>query len=104
MKRFIIALTALSMLTPVAAFAQPRHYDHHGRHVEKRVIIKKKVVHRNHWSRGRALPRQYRGHVVEYRRYHLRRPGHGQHWVRVGNEYLLIGIASGVIASIVAAQ
>ncbi|MGN6549786.1 MAG: RcnB family protein [Pararhizobium sp.] len=100
MKRFVIAVTALSMLAPAAAFAAPRHDDHkppHGMH---------KPMHRGdrHWSRGHALPSQYRGHSVDYHRYHLRRPGHGQRWVRVGNEYLLITIASGVIASVVAAQ
>lgn len=103
MKRFVIALTALSLLAPAAAMAAPRHHDHRDRHVEKRVIVKKKVV-RHHWNRGHRLPREYRGRAVDYHRHHLRRPNHGQHWVRVGNDYLLIGITTGIIASIVAAQ
>lgn len=115
MKRFVIALTALSLIAPATAFAQSRHhdrndrhierhYDHRGRHVEKRVVIKKRVVRHRHWARGHRLPHEYRGRVVDYHRYHLRRPGRGQHWVRVDNDYLLVGIASGIIASVVAAQ
>ena len=32
------------------------------------------------------------------------RPGHGQEWIRVGNDYLLVGIASGIIFGAIAAQ
>jgi Ni/Co efflux regulator RcnB len=42
--------------------------------------------------------------VKDYGRYHLRRPPHGQHWVRVDNQYLLVGITSGIIAALVNAQ
>lgn len=103
MKRFVIAVTALSMLAPAAALAAPRHDDHRPHAVQKHVTVKKKVVTRR-WSRGHRLPSEYRSHAVDYRRYHLRRPGHGERWVRVGNEYLLITITSGVIASVVAAH
>ena len=70
----------------------PQHgprYDNHGpRH--------------SNWSRGKRLPRDYRGNVVrDYGRYRLPPPRRGQHWVRVNNEYLLIGITSGIIASMV---
>ncbi|KQT52296.1 MULTISPECIES: RcnB family protein [unclassified Aureimonas] len=42
--------------------------------------------------------------VREYKRYGLRAPGRGQRWVRYGNDYLLITITSGVIASIIAGR
>ncbi len=56
----------------------------------------------SNWSKGKRLPRDYRGNVVrDYSRYRLPPPRRDQHWVRVNNEYLLIGITSGIIASLV---
>jgi len=34
----------------------------------------------------------------------LRKPGSDQRWIRVDNQYLLIGITSGLIAGIVTAR
>lgn len=42
--------------------------------------------------------------VIEYRDYRLRRPPRGYHWVRSGNDALLVAIATGVIASIAVNQ
>lgn len=57
---------------------------------------------RSHWAKGKQLPRNYRGNVVrDYGRYRLPPPRRDQHWVRVDNQYLLIGITSGIIASMV---
>jgi len=54
------------------------------------------------WSKGKRLPRDYRGNVVrDYGRYRLPPPRRDQHWVKVDNQYLLIGITSGIIASLV---
>ena len=60
---------------------------------------------RNHprWSRGDRF-RDYgrRGWVVnDYRSYRLNRPPRGYHWVQADDDYLLVAIASGVIAQIV---
>ena len=56
----------------------------------------------SNWSKGKRLPRDYRGNVVrDYGRYRLPPPRRDQHWVKVNNEYLLIGITSGIIASLV---
>lgn len=110
MKRFIIAFTTLALLGTGSALAAPRHHDRQGpavRHVEKHVVVKKKVVKRTKWSRGHTLPRAYRSRFIaerDYGRYHLRRPPHGQRWVRVDNDFILISAATGVIASIIAAQ
>ncbi len=43
-------------------------------------------------------------HVRDYHRHGLRRPGRGQAWVRVDNNYLLLSMATGLIASITAAR
>ncbi|RCS24851.1 transmembrane signal peptide protein [Phyllobacterium salinisoli] len=113
MKSLVIAVTALSFLAPTAALAQyqPKHgYEHrveksYGKRHDDRRDMRRQNDRRERWSRGRALPRSYRGHVVrDYSRYQLRRPARGQQWVRVDNDYLLISIASGVIASIVAGR
>jgi Ni/Co efflux regulator RcnB len=42
--------------------------------------------------------------VVDYNRYHLRRPPGGYEWVRDGNQFVLIAISSGIIASVLAAN
>ncbi|MFG1395421.1 RcnB family protein [Roseixanthobacter pseudopolyaromaticivorans] len=45
-----------------------------------------------------------RGQVVsDYRRHGLRQPPRGYHWVRDGNSYILAGITSGIISSILSA-
>ena len=42
--------------------------------------------------------------VSDYKRYGLRAPGRNQRWVKVDNDYILVGIASGVITSIIAGR
>ncbi|WP_415832521.1 RcnB family protein [Kerstersia similis] len=42
------------------------------------------------------------GYYVVYPRYHgLPPPSHGQRWVRVGADYLLVAIATGLIIDMV---
>lgn len=58
------------------------------------------------WARGQHLPRDYyrdRSHFVDYRANHLRRPPSGYRWVRTDdNNYAMVAITSGLIASIIA--
>ena len=103
MKRILLSAVALSILA-APVYAQARHDGRNDHRAEERVIIKKREVikKRRHWSRGARLDRNERRSVVsDYRRYHLSKPPRGQQWVKVDNDYLLIGIATGVIASIV---
>lgn len=54
--------------------------------------------------RGGKLPAHYRTkHYVvdDWRGHHLQRPGRGQHWVQVGSDYLLVAVASGLIAQVI---
>jgi len=54
--------------------------------------------------RGGRLPGDYRDRqyvVDDWRGYDLQPPPRGYHWVGIGGEYLLVGIASGVIANII---
>jgi hypothetical protein len=52
--------------------------------------------------RGDKLPDAYRSQVVtDYERWHLRRPPDGYAWYRVGNQFVLASMATGVIFDIV---
>ena len=108
MKRLVLATVALSLLAAPAAFAQPQDFHHkhpQQTHVVKKKVVTKRVVKKTRWQRGHHLPHGQRYVVVrDYGRYHLRRPPRGQHWVRVDNQYLLVGITSGIIAALVNAQ
>ena len=126
MKRLILALVAATLIAAPAAQAQgwngpshgghqvqrkhvERHHDdrHHtkryDRHVDRHVVVRKKTVTR--WHRGGHVPRWQRTVVVrDYHRYGLWRPAYGQHWVKVDNQYLLVGITSGIIAGLIASR
>ena len=55
------------------------------------------------WSQGDRLSGGYmenRYVVSDWRGNHLRRPGPGQHWVRVNNQFMLTANGSGVIIEI----
>lgn len=54
------------------------------------------------WQRGE----RFDGHryVLDWRHHHLRQPPQGYEWVNVDGEYLMIAIATGVIAEILANQ
>jgi len=60
------------------------------------------------WRRGDRLPAYYRDSyyvVDEYDRYGLRRPPRGYHYVRDDRgDYLLVGIATGVILGVILAN
>jgi Ni/Co efflux regulator RcnB len=113
MKKFIIAMLAATVLVaPIASTAQaqdwrkgPEHHRPAGKHV---VIEKKKVVvTKKRWVRGHRMSAAERRHMAEvrdYRRYRLSAPPRGQRWVKVDNDFLLVGITSGVIASIISGR
>jgi len=122
MRKTISAIVLAALLTPAMAMAQPgrdRHDDHRG---------PDRGDHRgpggpggfgpnrggpggppNGWHQFRKGDRFDRGRSwnygeIDYRRYNgrLRPPPRGYRWVRNGNDALLIGITSGVIASVIA--
>jgi len=59
----------------------------------------------NHnWVRGSRIPPQYRTRhyvVNDWRGHRLAAPPRGYHWVQNGGDYLLVAIATGVIATII---
>jgi len=117
MKRLLTAALALSLLGGTAAFAQPDRHDHGDRRNDQGGYNQDRDRgyspgdrHDNghHWARGQRMPREYyrdRGHYVDYRTYHLRRPPSGYRWVRTDdNNYAMVAITSGLIAAIIAAN
>ena len=125
MKRFILTAVALSFLAvPMAnaqsnparqgygqaqSFETAQNWNKNQKPIVKKRVVKKhiarKPVAQKRWARGQNVPAWQRKQVVrDYHRHGLRKPGYGQHWVRVGNDYLLISIFSGIIANLIATR
>jgi Ni/Co efflux regulator RcnB len=117
MKRLVLTALALSMFAAPAAYAGPQSHGNHEVHkvqsVQKHVrhkaghraegghVVRKKVVTKR-WTGGRHVPAWQRKQIVrDHQRYHLRKPGPGQQWVRIGNDYLLISLKTGTIRLVV---
>jgi Ni/Co efflux regulator RcnB len=52
------------------------------------------------WERGDRY--SYGGRYVDYRGHGLRRPPHGYRWVQDRNDFLLVALAGGLIAEVIA--
>ncbi|MDB5703088.1 MAG: hypothetical protein JWN66_204 [Sphingomonas bacterium] len=120
MKKFILTAIAASMVaSPLAATAasaaqyqpqQSRHTTVVRQQPGRTVIVNHDVrnsrpQYRNSWRRGERFDyRQARNYRVvnDYRGRHLKAPPRGYHYVQSGNDALLVGISSGVIAAILA--
>jgi len=81
--------------------------NYHGRDYrgDSRYVQRDWSGHR--WQRGERLPPEWnsRYYVVDdWRGHHLHRPPSGYHWVQSGSDYLLVAIATGVIASVLLNQ
>ena len=119
MKKFILSAIAVSMVaSPMIAseasaqgYPQQRH-ETVVRHQPGRTVVVNRTVTRNHgpqyrndWRRGERFDyrraRNYRV-INDYRGYRLKAPPRGYHYVRSGNDAVLVGITSGVIAGIIA--
>lgn len=90
-----------------------RDYRHgHGNHYDNRGGDKRHIARRD-WNYGARGPDYHRGGYIPYeyrnrqyvvnnwRDHHLNAPPRGQQWVQVGSDYVLIGIATGIIAQLV---
>ena len=59
------------------------------------------------WYRGDRMPYEYRSRhyvVDDWRGHHLYAPPRGYQWVQSGGDYLLVAVATGIIASILLNQ
>ena len=113
MKKMILAAVAASL---VAAPAVAAPYDQHRsstvvRHTPgKTVVVKRDVRKTNYraWRKGQRFDHRYaRNYRVvnnwqAYRGRHLYAPPRGYHWVRSGNDAVLVAIAGGLIGAVVA--
>ena len=113
MKKLLTAALAVSLVVPGIALAQPgpgpdRHegwHDHDRRGPEWRGPARPegppagwRQFHRGErFDQGRA----WRYERIDYRGYHrLRPPPRGYYWARNGDDAVLVGITSGIVASV----
>ena len=108
MKKLLLSLAAASTLigVPAAANAQDyRHNDHRG-WAEQRYDRHARDNHQwRNFRRGERFDYRYaRNYQVigNPRAYRLRPAPRGQHWVRSGSDALLVGVASGIVAAVIA--
>lgn len=55
------------------------------------------------WRRGGRVPPEYRNRqyvVSNWRAHHLNAPPRGYQWVQVGGDYVLVAVATGIIAQL----
>ena len=134
MKKFsaaVCAVAAVALLTSSLSFADERgrqdefhrgdgHGNGHGRGHDKHRDEDQFDQRDGRWNdrrpeynargpefhRGGYISREYRSRAyeVDYREHRLSRPPVGHRWVQVGADYVLIAIATGVIASIILNQ
>jgi Ni/Co efflux regulator RcnB len=111
MKKFIIAALGATLISGPALAQSYGHYDgrgDRGRGQQVRVIEKSKqvrTVSARKWHRGERFDRRYARNYREIsnpRSYRLRDAPRGYHWVRSGNDAVMVSIAGGLIAAVLA--
>lgn len=105
MKTFILAALAASVVTTPVLAAPYQGHDNRGR-IEQRHDDRghnQRVQYRN-WKKGDRFDHRYSRNyrVISPRTYHLREAPRGYRWVQSGNDAVLIGITSGIVASVLA--
>jgi Ni/Co efflux regulator RcnB len=113
MKKFLLAaLAASAAITPIAATiadAQVRqtrevHQGPHGRTVVTTRTVANPGYRR--WARGQRFDRRYAQNYTEirdwraYRGRRLYAPPRGYHWVRSGNDAVLVALTGGLIGAV----
>lgn len=78
---------------PAQGYRHGLHYHHHMHHFPPP----------GGWRAGHRYPGPFRP-IPNYRYYHLRPPPPGYGWVNGGNQFLLIALSTGMIASVVYLQ
>jgi Ni/Co efflux regulator RcnB len=115
MNKFTAALLATALVAPTLAAApamaqmgpghdqrqDPRHDNDRGHNAGP-----SKQSYRD-FRKGQKFDRRYARNyqVVDYRKHRgFKAPPRGYHYVRSGNDILLVGITSGIVASVLAGQ
>ena len=112
MKKLILSvlaatLTASPIALSAAEAAPQRHTTTVVRERPNGTVVTRTTTRANAraWRRGERFDRRYAPSYgeIDYRRYHgLRTPPRGYHWVRSGNDAVLVGVTTGIIASVLA--
>ena len=63
--------------------------------------VKKNSKHQSQYKSGQRLPKQYHDDFADYKKHKLPKPPKNQRWLKVDGDYILILVATGVIASII---
>jgi Ni/Co efflux regulator RcnB len=84
---------------PPRAYHDNRYHDRHHDDRDGRGAGPRHEFHRGDRLSSEYRYRQYV--VDDYRVHHLSAPPRGYHWVQTGADYVLVAIASGIIAQIV---
>lgn len=97
----LIASAVCLTLSTGSVLAQEGHddRDHRDEHHQQ-------YVRHDEWKKGEHMRHEDwdRAEHIDYRHYHLRRPPHGYEWREVDGNFVLAAVATGVIASVVAAE
>ena len=118
MKKLILAaLAASAALTPLAATsAEAQGRERHTTIVRqgpngRTVVTDRRVVQQpgfHRWNRGQRFDRRYAqnySEIRDWRAYRGRRlyaPPRGYHWVRSGNDAVLVAVTGGLIGAVLA--
>lgn len=105
MRKIILAALAASLVATPTLAAVPQHRQPP---VQKVVVVEKQVAakpaYRN-WRKGERFDSRYARNYrqIDYRHYRgLKAPPRGYRYVRSGNDAVLVGITSGIIAAVFA--
>ena len=112
MKKMSLLATAVALTLGCSAVAQaqPHRGDHHRGPAHHHAMPDhhhgpgRGAGPDHRWFKGSRVPPQYRSRhyvVNDWRGHRLSAPPRGYHWVQYGSDYLLVAIASGVIAQLV---
>ncbi len=95
-RRALTVAALAGTFTGGLAFAQD-HHDNHDNHA---------YVRHNEWKKGSRINKDDwgRGEQVDYRQHHLKAPPRGYEWRQVDGNYVMAAVATGVIASVLAAS
>ncbi len=112
MKKVLLSLAAAATAFAIPVSASAADYHGHGSRYEQRYDHGQKYQSNRydsqryrHFAKGQRFDsryaRNYRA-INNPRAYNLREAPRGQHWVRSGNDALLVGLVGGVIGAVIA--
>jgi Ni/Co efflux regulator RcnB len=110
MKNLLTGVIVIALLGSSAAAAQPGHNANGpGRKAENSNMGRhagwgRERGNQHRWNRGERMGYKdwQRAKAIDYRQYRLRQPPRGYEWRRQNDQFILVAVATGLIASIIA--